>query len=296
MKINKLFFCIILSVNLHGQQTELWILGYKGSISINNDSANLSRYSKIAQNASIIIGADASLELLKAIGNECYTCTINEKNIYSFNDLSSKCLKDEKRMGFEHWKYVYENLLKHEKEIPLEGTIGGVYRALGDELMIYPINGSVIVKNSILFSWQKSDKVKSYFFSIRGEDQNEIITLELSDTCIVFHDTNSLFAKGETYNWTVQIEMSELESFEPNTFTFKIPNRDWVVKFNNDLALYKKDLLFKPQENEYLLGVFYEKYGLYMNALDSFIKAKDLSGGENFYVESLDLFAKSKNF
>ncbi|MCB0733108.1 MAG: hypothetical protein KDC76_00910 [Bacteroidetes bacterium] len=183
-------------------------------------------------------------------------------------DLESRFSKE---VGLSQTYFAYVLKKMTTKHDDAQHSFGGVTRGEGPILNEWPINGQMILDDSIRFSWRNREGVQTYFVNVMDDDENIVLKLSVSDTFFTLHHPNLVLGSGRTYAWFVA---DQLYGEEGKTHFF-LPSADSAQAVKSDFAQLSSILM--PQtpmgmyqntvENELAVIGFCLNHDLYQEAM-----------------------------
>lgn len=226
------FYC-----ELQSQCTQFVVYQSKGDnyIERNMQKAKLKIQTEVLKEEKIIVGLNS---LVVVISNKEKVIKLNDKGIYSYEQIKDKCLNSKSNLTKEYVKYIGEKII--EKQEPQSAMVikGAVYRSeakFEDETKTYPENNSVVenVENlEFIIDDNSMDKEREF---ILYENGNKVIySTSTNENKIVLPESVEL-KKDAIYLWKI----GDQTSGDTVLNSFVVVSKNWKEDFLNDISLMK---------------------------------------------------------
>lgn len=261
------------------------VLISKGDISKveKNKNEKLNIDSKLDKNDIIIAEGDVYLCLVTKDGA---FIEINKPGKYLINDLKEKVIKVDSNILVSYIDFLKESL--NQKTKKTSSYIGGRERGYSNtEIEALMPKTTKIFHNDLSLSWNKNSIVKDYILTIKDENNNIILTKQLSDTTYKFDISELNWERNKCYYWNVSDAKSTVS--ESESYCIYYVSEEDVALIKEKVKKYSDSELSIFES--LIVAKFFESNGFIYDANNWYYKTywnnKDIKELENLYYNFL---------
>ncbi|MCX6250189.1 MAG: hypothetical protein NTX61_05495 [Bacteroidetes bacterium] len=240
---------------------------------------------QVIKGGSVSLETSAQLIMFDSTGKPV---VLDQKGNYSFRQLQTKCAESDNSITAKYFHFIWSCMYEEKKKN--RNTPNASVTREENLLMIFPIDGSLIIADSVTFLWNRRPGITEYYITILDPSGKTITASTVTDTIFTWFPETGKLVSGKMYHWSVSVD--RYPPVDPVRYSFSLAGNTQKKSYSAELNKFRKLLNYTPAINSLLLAGFYEQKNLFGEAYNSYHKALVASPGDSVIRKVVNDFMK----